>query len=88
VSDDPNRNVKEVGCEHEAQAGAANGESDSYPEVVSTPAKFGRDLRRSTGRLDRIGEDALEVGADGSPARRPPRGGTVSRIAYRSSGRI
>ena len=46
---------------------AANGEHDGYLDVVSTPANFGSDLRRGDGRLDRIGEGALEVRADGSP---------------------
>jgi len=40
----------------------ANGERDGNLDVVSTPANFGRDLRRGDGRLDRIGEGALEGG--------------------------
>jgi hypothetical protein len=28
---------------------AANGERDGYPDVVGTPASFGRDLRRGDG---------------------------------------
>ena len=61
---------------------AANGEHDGYLDVVSTPANFGSDLRRGDGRLDRIGEGALEIRADCSPGTPAPRGGTVSPTAY------
>jgi len=44
-----------------------DGERDGHLDVVGASAELGGDLRRDDRRIGRIGQAALEVGADRSP---------------------